>query len=669
MISLTGKYDAIDYSQVNDPKEFLTLLDQGIAVAQQRFTEIKADLATPDFQNTIEVLEFATQELELASNAFHALYHAHATDEISAIAQDFSLRLTRFSSDFSLDEKLFERVKTVYDAGLEQYSVEEKKLLENTYDSFVRNGALLNDEDKKKLRQIDEQLSQYSVTFSQNALKATNAFDMLLESEDDLEGLPETARHEAAERAQAKDKKGWLFDLSAPSVTAFLKDSKKRELREKLVRAYGCRALGGEFDNSGLVKDLVRLRHERAQLLGFEGHADFVLRKRMAGNLATVTAFLSELKEKSYTPAKREFEQLKQMAKDDGISDYSPWDGSYYAERLKEKELQFDSEQLRSYFELNKTLEGMLSLAAQLYDIRFTKVNDVPTYHPEITVYELKETNGSFLGLLFFDLFPRATKRNGAWMMDIKSGGLAFGKQQRPHVGIVCNFSKPLENRPSLLRLEEVETLFHEFGHALHCLLSKCEYRSLFGTNVYWDFVELPSQFMENWVFEEEVLNTFAEHYETKEKIPHELIEKVKKDKKFLAGIASLRQLSFGALDMAWHGKMPDLSPSVEEFENAIMKDYSFLPPLKGVAMSTAFTHLFGGGYSAGYYSYKWAEVLDADAFEFFKETGIFNKETARKFKENILEKGGSQHPMDLYLAFRGRKPQVEPLLKRSGLL
>jgi peptidyl-dipeptidase Dcp len=589
------------------------------------------------------------------------------------LAPEVYQRISAFSSDISLDPVLFSRVQSVY-SQREQLGLagEQSRLLENTYKSFVRNGALLSEQEKAKIRQIDQELAALSPQFSENVLKATNVFELWITNPQDLEGLPEGALEAAAIAAKNKGRESqWLITLQVPSYLPVLTYAKNRALREKVWRASGSRAFRDSFDNQEIVKKTVQLRAERAQLLGFKNHAEFVLSERMAKNPDTVIQFLNGLLAASKEAAHKDLEEVKKFALDrDGLNDFKPWDFSYYSEKLKETKYAFNEEDLRPYFQLENVVEGVFTHARKLYGIIFKENNKVEPYHPEVKAYDIiEEKTGRYLGLFYTDFFPRETKKGGAWMTSYRDQGLFQGQIRRPHISIVCNFTKPTDTKPSLLTYDEVRTLFHEFGHALHGMLSECNYRSLSGTNVYWDFVELPSQIMENWVGEKEGLDIFAKHYQTGEPIPAELVAKLKKSQKFQSGSSCLRQLQFAFLDLTWHTTDPSLLTHVDQFENETTAPFRILDKVEGQNSSCSFSHIFAGGYAAGYYSYKWAEVLDADAFEFFLEKGLFNPEVAQKFKENILQRGGTEHPMDLYKKFRGREPDPQALLRRDGLI
>ncbi len=646
--------------------------EAAIEEARGRIKAIRDYPQTATFENTILALELCSEKVDIVANVFYNLLGSSTNEELQKIAQELGPKISNFSSDIILDDKLFARVKTVWDQRKTlKLTQEEAKLLENSYTDFVRNGANLNAEQKEALREIDQKLSRLGPEYSENVLKATNAFELLITDEKDLAGLPQGTREAARLAATEKSKQGWLFNLQAPSFMPFMKYSERRELREKMWKAYNSRAFKDSFDNQKVVLEIVKLRHERAQLLGFKTHADFILQKRMAENPEKVREFLNKLLAASMPAARRDLADAQKFADTlNGPNPLMPWDFGFYTEKLKEQKFKINEEELRPYFKLENVIEGVFEHSRRLYGLTFKATTDYPVYHPDVKVYEvLNESDGAFVGLFYTDFFPRDSKRGGAWMTNFFEQGLYGDTLMRPHVSIVCNFTKPTLTAPSLLTFDEVRTLFHEFGHALHSLLSQCRFRSLSGTNVYWDFVELPSQIFENWTLEKEGLDTFARHYETGATIPEELTKKIIDSSKFLAGYASIRQINFALMDMSWHSTDPDLIRDVDAFEKMVTENTRLLPTVDGMNSSCSFSHIFAGGYSAGYYSYKWAEVLDADAFEYFQEQGIFNKEVATKFKENILSRGGTEHPMELYKRFRGREPDPEALLRRDGLI
>jgi peptidyl-dipeptidase Dcp len=652
-------------------EHFLPALNAAIETARKGLDAHRKN-SRVNFQHVIVEKADITEQVDYIAGIFYNLHSAECTDELDKISSEMSEILTRFGNDIALDPVIFSKVKACYDTRFDQgLDKEELMIIEKTYKGFVRSGALLADSEKQKMRELDERLAKLTLTFSQNVLKATNDYVLEITDSLDLDGLPEGVVEAAAEMAEKKGKKGsWCFGLDVPSMLPFMTYAKNRELRKKLFLASGGRTFNGQYDNQEILKDILRLRTERATLLGFKTHADYVLEERMAMSPKKVMDFLDELLAKAKPHAERDINRLKDLALElDGINDLQSYDTAYYSEILKKRELDMDDEMLRPYFKLEKVVDGIFKVADLLYGLKFKEVWSVPKYHEDVRTFEVMDgDSGEFIGLFYTDFFPRATKRGGAWMSGIKEQGMYHGKVERPHIMIVCNFTKPTKSKPSLLTLDEVLTLYHEFGHALHGLLSKCKYRDLSGTNVFWDFVELPSQIMENWVLEKECLDLFAVHYESGEKIPADFVKKIKASGKFLEGMGTIRQLTFSYLDMAYHTAPSDTVKTIEDFERSTTEKTSLLPRLPGTSISTSFSHIFAGGYSAGYYSYKWAEVLDADAFEFFQTSGIFDRNVARKFREHILEKGGTEHPMELYKQFRGQGPDVGALLRRAGL-
>ncbi len=666
----TLRYEAIRYDLIKG-EHFLPALAEAIKISYQNIDKIKNSEAS--FENTIEGLEFADEKINYVSGIFSGLYSAHCTPDIEEISEELNSTLTKYYNSISLDLDLFEKVKAVYDqTDMDSLDFEKQMLLKKMYKFFVRNGAKLNSEDKKIIKDIDEKMSALEVKFTENVRKATNSFEHIVTDKEDLKGLPDTAIEAAALAAKDKGHEGnWLFTLDYPSYVPVVEYCENRELRKTLQEARSKTAFGGEFDNESNVKTMLELKEKRARLLGYTNHSEFILEERMAKDPKTVFNFLEDIKNKAKPVALKEFEKIKALKKEmTGDDSFYNYDSAFYSQLLKKKELDLDDEALRPYLKLENVIDGVFDIAESLYDIKFKEVNDLPKFHEDVKVYEVYNLDESFVGLFYADFHPRSEKRPGAWMADIVAQGMKFGKVSHPHIHITCNFTKPTETKPSLLSLNEVETLFHEFGHALHGLLSKCYYPSIAGTNVLWDFVELPSQIMENWVKEKECLDLFAKHYETGETIPVEFINKIKEASNFLEATSTMRQVSFGMLDMKLHNEETKKIDSVNAFENKVLSEYQLYDVKGERSMLCSFGHIFPhGGYSSGYYSYKWAEVLDADAFEAFKEKGIFNKEVAKSFKENILSKGGSKHPMDLYKDFRGKEPSVDPLLRRAGLL
>ncbi|HLW62715.1 MAG TPA: M3 family metallopeptidase, partial [Flavobacterium sp.] len=577
-----------------------------------------------------------------------------------------------FANDISLNPDLFARVKKVYDTvDLTTLTTEQKTLLDKTYKGFVRNGALLNEEDQAKLREMDAQLAVLSLKFNENVLAETNAYKLHITNEKDLKGLPEGTIEAAKNQAEQQGLEGYVFTLDYPSYIPFVTYAENRELRKEIAVANGKKGFqDNNYNNEKIVWNLVKLRDQRAKLLGYANHAAFVLEERMAQTPEKVLEFLNNLLEKAQPAAEKEFAELTQYAqKQDKIERLEKWDANYYSEKLKQERFQLDDEVLKPYFKLENVLKGVFEVAERLYGLQFKEVHHIDKYHTDVQTFEVTNEHDELTAVFYADFFPRKGKRNGAWMTSFKSQWIKDGVNQRPHISIVCNFTPPTSSKPSLLTFNEVTTLFHEFGHALHGMLANTIYPSLSGTSVYWDFVELPSQILENWVYEPETLALFAKHYETRATIPQEYIDKIKESSNFLEGLATVRQLSFGLLDMGWHTQVPDIGTGLKEFENQQFESTKMYPDVAENAMSTSFSHIFAGGYSAGYYSYKWAEVLDADAFDYFKQNGIFNKEIASKFKEYILSQGGTDHPMTLYKNFRGQEPSPDALLKRAGLL
>lgn len=652
-------------------KHFKPAFTKGIDLARQEIDAIINNADAPTFKNTIEYLDFSGQTLDRISSIFFNLNSAETSDEIQKIAQEVSPMLTEFANDITLNEELFKRVEFIYNKRKDlNLTVEQDTLLTKKYKNFVRNGANLNKTDKTELRKIDAELSKLKLKFGENVLAETNAYELHITNKKDLIGLPDNAIEAAEMEAKERNKEGWVFTLDYPSYIPFVTYVENRELRKKIAIAAGAKAFqNNEFDNQQIVLDIVKLRHKRANLLGYKTHAHFVLEERMAEKPETVNTFLEDLLPKAKPAAEKELNQLVELAKKDGIKQLEKWDSAYYSEKLKKQLFDFDEEQLKPYFKLENVIDGVFNISNKLFDLVFEEIFNIDKYHQDVKTYKVSDNSGNYIAILYADFFPRKGKRNGAWMTSFKGQWITDSENSRPHISIVCNFTKPTVTKPSLLTFNEVTTLFHEFGHALHGMLANTTYPSLSGTNVFWDFVELPSQLLENWCYEKEALSLFAKHFETNEVIPMTFIEKIKKSSNFLEGMQTLRQLSFGMLDMEWHAKNPKEITNVKTFETEAFKNTQLFPDVKENCMSTSFSHIFQGGYSSGYYSYKWAEVLDADAFELFLENGIFNKEIATKLKTNILEKGGTEKPMTLYENFRGKKPTNTALLKRAGLL
>ena len=668
---LLQDFDYAPFSKLKT-EHFKPAILEAIKLAKIEIKEISDATTPPTFNNTIEALEFSGKKLDRITSIFFNLNSAETNDEIQKIAQEVSPLLTEFKNDIILNEDLFKRVKAVFtkkeSLGL---NGEQMMLLDKKYKAFSRNGANLSLEDKNKLREIDKKLSSLSLKFGENVLAEANKFELHITNEADIEGLPDHVKEAASEVANSKNKEGWIFTLEYPSYIPFMKYAKNRELRKTMALAFGAKGFhNDELDNQDNVLQIVKLRFERAKLLGYKSHADFVLEERMAKKPETVTTFLQDLLEKAKPASRDEFTKLESFAKDlEGIDQLQKWDAAYFQEKLKQKLFDLDDEILKPYFQLNNVIDGVFTVAKKLYNLTFTEVKDIDVYHEDVKTYQVTDGEGKEVALFYADFHPRAGKRDGAWMTVYKSQEIIDNKNNRPHISIVCNFTKPTKKTPSLLTFNEVTTLFHEFGHALHGMLANTTYPSLSGTNVYWDFVELPSQVLENWCYEPEALQLFAKHYETGEIIPQELIDKIKKASNFHEGMATLRQISFGMLDMGYHAVDPSNINSIKEFEDEAFAPTKLYPDVQENCMSTSFSHIFQGGYSSGYYSYKWAEVLDADAFEYFKEKGIFNPEVAKKFQETVLSLGGTEEPMNLYKRFRGKEPQPDALLKRAGLL
>jgi peptidyl-dipeptidase Dcp len=674
----TTPYHSAPFDQIKT-EDYLPAFKELIKKSEEEIDAITNNSAEPTFENVIEALAYSGEQLDVVSNIFFNLNSAETSDEIQKIAQEVSPILTEYSSKISQNEALFSKIKKVYDEK-EKYNLneEQKMLLEETYKGFVRSGALLNEEDKEKLKKISMDLSLKSLQFGQNVLASTNNYFKHITNKEDLAGIPEAILEQYAEEAKERNLEGWVITLQYPSYIPFMTYAENRELRKEIALANGKKSFdGGEFDNQNLIKELLNLKQQKAELLGYKNYADYVLEERMAKSPTKVIDFLNELLTKAKSYADKEIEELKSLAKADGIEEMHGYDHAFYAEKLRKAKYDLNDEELKPYFPLNQVQDAVFGLAEKLFHLTFEERNDIPKYHEEVKVYEVKEVFDSaqtdnqqpsphFKALLYVDYFPRKGKRAGAWMTSYKNQYKKDGENSRPHISIVCNFSKPTKDTPSLLTFQEVTTLFHEFGHALHGMLADTQYPTLSGTSVKWDFVELPSQFLENFCYEPEFLKTFAKHYKTGEVLPDEKIEKIAQSKNFMEGYQTLRQLGFGLLDMNYHTKVGELeNKSVKEFEDEYTKATQLYPANPETAMSPSFSHIFQGGYSAGYYSYKWAEVLDADAFQYFKENDIFNPEIAAKYKI-LLSSGGTKDPMELYKNFRGSEPKVESLLKRA---
>ncbi|HBR11231.1 MAG TPA: peptidase M3 [Chryseobacterium sp.] len=685
------KYTSSPFEEIKE-EHYLPAFQELIKTSEKEIEEITNNSETPTFGNTIEAMAFSGEQLDRVSNIFFNLNSAETNDEIQKIAQDVSPLLTEFSSKISQNEKLFDRIKTVYDQKDSlSLNEEQQMLLNETYKGFVRSGALLNEEDKKKLEKINMDLSIKSLQFGQNALASTNAYFKHITDKEELKGIPEAILHQYEEDAKEKGLEGYVITLQYPSYLPAITYAENRELRKELALANGKKSFdGGEFDNQNLIKEIVKLRQEKAELLGYKNFADFVLEERMAQSPEKVFDFLNELLEKATPYAQKEIEELKSLAKADGIEDLQSYDHAFYAEKLRKLKFDLNDEELKPYFQLEKVQEAVFGLAGKLFGLEFKEINDIQKYHEDVKTYEIVEVGSgkledgstekgfenlslttdnyqpstNYKALLYADYHPRKGKRAGAWMTSYKNQYKKNGENSRPHISVVCNFTKPTKDTPSLLTFNEVTTLFHEFGHALHGILADTQYPNLSGTSVKWDFVELPSQFLENFCYEPEFLKTFAKHYKTGEILPDDKIEKLSQSKSFMEGYQTMRQLGFGLLDMAYHTKSDKVS-DIKTFETEETKATNLYPSNPETAASPSFSHIFQGGYSAGYYSYKWAEVLDADAFQYFKENGIFNPEIAAKYKI-LLSSGGTKDPMELYKNFRGSEPKVESLLKRA---
>lgn len=670
-----GKYktphETIPFNKIKTA-HYEPAFEEGIKQVKQEVDKIANNSAAPTFENTIVALERSGALLERVSSAFFNLLSAENNDEMMEISQRVSPKLSESSNDIILNEKLFARIKSVYEQKDRlNLNTEDAKLLQETYESFAENGANLSPEDKEKFRKLSAEESLLTLTFDQNVLKDENSFEMVLTNEADLEGLPESVREAAAANAKEKGKTGWLFDLTAPSYVPFMRYSAKRDLREKLYRAN--MAVGnkdGEYDNRENIRKIADTRLAIANLLGYKTYADYALHRTMAKTPANVYKLLNDLLEAYRPTALNEYNKIQGFALGMEGKDFTvmPWDWSYYSEKLKDLTFNINDEMTRPYFELSNVKKGVFGLATQLYGITFKENKAIPVYHPDVTPYEVYDENGKFLAVLYTDFHPRDGKQSGAWMNGMKGQYKIDGKDSRPHIVIVMNFTKPTETKPSLLTFDEVETLLHEFGHAIHGMLADGTYESLSGTSVYRDFVELPSQLMENWLTEKEFLDQIAVHYQTGEKIPQEMVQKLIDASNFNTGYLCLRQLSFGFLDMAWHTLTSPFEGDIAAFERTAWQPAQVLPSVENTLMSSSFSHIFAGGYAAGYYGYKWAEVLDADAFAAFKAAGIFNRDVARSFRENVLSKGGTEDPMTLYVRFRGQEPTIDALLKRNGI-
>lgn len=677
-------YDYIPFDKIKN-EDYEPAIMKGIEYEEAEIDKLINNPEPPTFENTVEALEYTGQILGKVTDVLFNILSAETNDFLDELAQKISPILSEHANNISLNEKLFARIKAVYDDhksdGFARLDTEQKMLLQNCYDGFVRNGANLPEDKKEQLRKVSAELGVLSLQFSQNKLKDINDFTLHITDKEDLEGLPESSIDQALATAKEKGMDGWVFTLQGPSYSPFITYSSRRDLREKMYMAYNTLCThNNENNNLEIVKKIVNLHREMAQILGFKTYAEYALSRRMAENTGNVYNLLNQLID-AYKPTAieevKEVEELyyksngidKDSLSEDSHLRFQPWDFAYYSNKVKESKFNINSEMLRPYFQLDKVKEGVFGLATKLYGITFKKNPEVPVYHPDVDVYDVNDENGDFLATFYCDFHPRTSKKSGAWMTNFKGQWVdKEGKNSRPQVSIVMNFSKPTENKPALLTLGEVETFLHEFGHSLHGMFANTHYGSLSGTNVYWDFVELPSQFMENYSIEKDFLNTFAEHYETGEPLPQDLIDRIVASRNYLSGYGCVRQVAFGLLDMAYYTLEDEFNADIFSFEDEAWKAAQVLPHVDGTCMTVQFSHIMAGGYSAGYYSYKWAEVLDADAFSLFKEHGIFDRATAQSFRDNILSKGGTEHPMTLYKRFRGQEPSIDALLQRNGI-
>ena len=680
----TLPYGAPQFDKIKT-EHYLPAFEQAITEAKAEIDAIVNDPDAPTFENTIAALDEAGGRLNDAAGIFYNLMEADTNDQMQGIAEKVSPMMTEYSMYVSLNEPLFARVKAVHESA-EGLEPDQARLLEKTWKSFVRSGANLGAEDKGTYSKLSEQLSLLTLQYGKNVLAATNAFTLNLTEEADLEGLPDFVREAAVETAKSKEMEGWAFDLSAPSYGAFMKYSTRRDLRQKMWMAYNTRATEGENSNIELCRQIAESRLKIANILGYETYADYALEERMAKNPQTVNEFIQKLLEPSLPAAKAEVKELYEYARANGFEDseIQPWDFGFWSEKLKDARYSINDEQLKPYFRLESCIDAAFGLAGKLYGLTFEERKDIPVYHPDVKVYDVKDADGVHKALFYADFFPRASKRGGAWMTEFRGQSIVNGVEKRPFISLVTNFTKPTAGKPALLTHDELTTLLHEFGHSLHGILAEGRYSSLTGTNVSRDFVELPSQIMENWAFEPEFLDTFARHFETGEALPDTLINKIVEAKNYNAAYAQVRQLQFGILDMAWHtlkggsesghfDRLSDLKTMQElgtiAFEKAALKSSNVIPSIPEACISTSFSHIFSGGYSAGYYSYKWSEVLEADAFSLFKEKGIFSTEVSHSFRDNILSKGCSEDEDVLYRRFRGHDPEPEALLEKLGIV
>ena len=670
LTSYNTPFDTIPFDKIK-VEEFLPAYDEAFKSGRKEIQRIADNPSPADFENTVAAMDACGELLDNLSNILFNLNAAETNAEIQKLARDISPRLSEFSNDITLNPQLFERVRSVYEnADRSVLTTEQNTLLDKTFKQFVRSGANLSEKDKEEFRAVTRELSELTVKFGENVLEETNAYHLHLTDQGKLDGLPDDLIKEAEAEAKSRELEGWVFTLQFPSFAPFMKYSRQRELRRELALAYNSRGIhNNDHDNREIIRRITTLRLKLANLLGYPTYADYVLSERMAESTGKVQEFLNELLHASLPAARNEVREVQEYANKSGAEiELQSWDWSYYSERLKKEKYNIDDEATRPYFKLENVINGVFELAGRLYGLSFKRNLEIPLYNPEVQAFEVYDEKKEFLAILYMDFFPRKGKRPGAWMTEFRAQYVRDGKDIRPHISLVFNFTKPGAQKPSLLTYTEVRTLLHEFGHALHGLLSRVNYKSLSGTSVYRDFVELPSQLLENWAEQPEWLNLVGSHYETGEKIPVAMLNNILESRNFLEGFASVRQISFGLTDMEWHSIRTPYEGDVIAFEKKAMQPTRLLPVVEGTAMSPSFAHIFAGGYAAGYYGYKWAEVLDADAFSLFREKGIFDKTTAASFRENILSKGGTEHPMKLYVRFRGHEPSIEPLLERSGL-
>lgn len=668
-------FETIPFSKINN-EHYLPALKKGIELTQAEIQNIISNPQSPTFQNTIEVMEKTGDIINKVTAAFFNLNAANTNDEMQSLAQEISPLLTAHGNDIMMNKELFDRIKVVYESGIEGLTTEQETLLTKTYKSFVRNGANLSENEKNRLREIDTLTAKLSLTFGEHVLKESNQFKLVLDNQKDLSGLPQSVIEAASITAKNEGYENkWVFTLDYPSYIPFMTYAENRSLREQMYRAFNSKGFqDNDNNNTAVVRKITKLRAERAQLLGYESHAHYVLEERMAESPSKVLDFLNDIQSKAIRHAKNEFDELTAYAHQlDQIKQIQKWDGTYYSEKLKKEKFAIDDELLRPYFQLENVVDGVFKTAQKLFGITFKQRNDIDVYHEDVITYEVLSDKNEHLAVFYADFFPRPGKRQGAWMTSFRSQKIEDNRNIRPHVSIVCNFTKPTDELPSLLSFQEVTTLFHEFGHALHGIFANGNYASLSGTSVFWDFVELPSQLLENWCYEKECLNLFAKHHQTNEVIPLDYVQKIKNSSNFQAGMATLRQIGLGKIDMGWHAITLDNAETLENdfiaFESSQLNGIDLYPSVDGCCISTSFSHIFQGGYSSGYYSYKWAEVLEADAFEAFKEMGIFNSKVAHKFRDHILSSGGSEHPSLLYRKFRGKDATIDALLNRAGLI